>query len=117
MTKARIASDVARNRRNIPIRILLKHPGSAARRGHRLVELQRRIPSCIEIKTFPIEIIEDMDEFLLIDDIGLVKRYTHGHMRGHCEFKAIPDAAKKARYFDMQWDRAEPCQELRRLSP
>jgi hypothetical protein len=113
----RIASDVARNRKNVPIRILLKNPGKAAQLGHRMVELQRRVPSCIEIRSFPFEIIEDMDEFLLVDNVGLVKRYTHGHMRGFCEFRAIPDAAKKARYFDSAWDRAEPCQELRRLSP
>lgn len=113
----RIASDVARNRKNVPIRILIKDPGKAARHGHRMVELQRRLPSCIEIRSFPIETIEDMDEFLLVDNIGMVKRYTHGYMRGHCEFRAIPDAAKKTRYFDTAWDRAEPCQELRRLSP
>src|SRR3990167_3834831 len=41
----RVASDVARNRKNVPIRILLKDPGNAARRGHRMVELQRRLPS------------------------------------------------------------------------
>lgn len=113
----RIASDVARNRKNVPIRILLKDPGKAAKLGHRMVELQRRLPSSIEIRSFPVEIIEDMDEFLLVDNIGLVKRYNHGHMHGYCEFRAIPDAAKKTRYFDSAWDRAEPCQELRRLSP
>lgn len=113
----RIASEVARNRKNVPIRILLKDAGKAARGGHRMVELQRRLPSCIEIRSFPYDIAEDMDEFLLVDNIGMVKRYTHGYMRGHCEFRAIPDAAKKARYFDTAWDRAEPCQELRRLSP
>lgn len=113
----RIASDVARNRKNVPIRILLKDPGKAAQLGHRMVELHHRLPSSIEIRSFPVEILEDMDEFMLVDNIGLVKRYTHGHMRGYCEFRAIPDAAKKTRHFDLAWDRAEPCQELRRLSP
>lgn len=113
----RIASDVARNRKNVPIRILLKNPGKASRQGHRMVELQRRLPSSIEIRSFPIDVIEDMDEFMLVDNIGLVKRYTHGQMRGHCEFRAVPDAAKKSRYFDTVWERAEACQELRRLTP
>lgn len=110
-------SDTARRCKNLPIRILLKDPSKAAHLGHRLVELQRRLPSFIEMRNFPIDVGDDNEEFVLFDNIALLKRYTHGYMRGYCEYRAIPDAGKKARYFDLAWDQAEPCHELRRLTP
>ncbi|HVK98248.1 MAG TPA: hypothetical protein VM553_00475 [Dongiaceae bacterium] len=111
-----IASSVCRQRRNCTLQILLKNADKASRLGHRLVELQKRLPSSIEIRSLPEEYEETNDEFFLVDDIALVKRFAIGYMRGHCEFRSIPDAVKKARWFGEVWERSEPCQELRRLS-
>jgi hypothetical protein len=112
----KVASAVCRQRRNCTIQVLLKNADKAARFGHRLVELQKRLPSSIEIRSVPAEYEEANDEFFLVDDIGLVKRFALGYMRGHCEFRSVPDAVKKARWFNEIWERSEPCQDLRRLS-
>lgn len=112
----RVASEIGRNRKHCEIQILIKDADKATKLGHRLVELHRRLPSSIHIRQLPRDYLEETDEFMLVDDIGLVKRYTIGYMQGCCEFKCIPEAQKKARFFNSVWQRSEPCQDLRRLS-
>jgi len=112
----KVASEVCRQRKNCTISILLKNPDKAVRFGHRLVELQKRLPSSIEIRSIPAEYEENTDEFFIVDDIAMVKRFALGYMRGHCEFRSVPDAVKNARLFNEIWERSTPCQELRRLS-
>lgn len=109
------ASQVCRQRKNCTLHVLLRSADKATRFGHRLVELQKRLPSSIEIRSIPEEYEEANDEFLIVDDIGMVKRFALGYMRGHCEFRAVPDAVKKSRWFNEIWERSEPCQELRRV--
>ena len=110
----RIASTICRQR-NCTLSILLNNADKCVRFGHRLVELQKRLPSSIEIRDIPAEYGEMNDEFIIVDDIAMVKRFALGYMRGHCEFRSIPDAVKNARLFNEIWDRATPCQALRRL--
>lgn len=112
----KIASAICRQRKNCTISILLKNPDKCVRLGHRLVELQKRVPSSIEIRSVPEQYGELTDEFLVVDDIAMVKRFALGYMRGHCEFRSVPDAVKNARLFNEIWERSGPCQELRRLS-
>lgn len=111
-----IASQICRQRKGCTLSILLKNPDRCVRLGHRLVELQKRVPSSIEIRDVPDDYEQLNDEFLIVDDIGMVKRFALGHMRGHCEFRSVPDAIKNARLFNEIWERSEPCQALRRLS-
>ena len=96
--------------------ILLKHPNKASKHGHRLVELQKKLPSKVEIRSLPQEYQDMTDEFLIVDDIAIVKRFAVGFMRGHCEFRAVPDAVKYSRQFSEIWQRSLPCQELRRIN-
>lgn len=110
------ASRIGRTLRQCPINVLLKDPDKASRMGHRLVELHRRLPSSIHLRQLPKDYEDVTDEFLIVDEIALMTRFVMGYMQGRCEFKAIPDAHKKARFFDEIWQRSEPCQELRRLS-
>ena len=112
----KIASEICRQRKQCNIYILLKNPDKCVRFGHRLVELQKRVPSSIEIRGVPEEYDQMNDEFMVVDDIGMVKRFALGYMRGHCEFRSVPDAVKNGRLFNEIWERSEPCQELRRLS-
>ncbi len=111
----RHASRIGRQVKNCSIDILIKKPDKAARLGHRLVELHRRLPSSIHIRQLPSDYEENTEEFMIVDEIGIVRRFTMGYMQGNCEFKSIPDALKKTRFFDEIWQKAEPCQELRRL--
>lgn len=102
--------------RGCHVSILLKDPNKAAKHGHRLVELQQRLPSCVEIRSLPREYEDMSDEYIIVDEMGMVKRFSIGYMRGSCEFRAIPDAVKYGRQFSDIWERSLPCQELRRLS-
>ncbi len=110
-----IISTICRQRKNCALYILLKNPDKCARLGHRLVELQKRLPSSIEIRSIPEQYEQMNDEFMVVDDIGMVKRFALGYMRGHCEFRSVPDAIKNGRLFNEIWERSEPCQVLRRL--
>jgi hypothetical protein len=110
----KIMSDIARNRKRCTIQILIRSPEKAAKCGHRLVELQKRLTSAIQIHSIP-ENEANNDEFMVIDDIAITRRFTMGFMHGNCEFKAIPEAQKKSRSFDLIWQQSNPCQEFRRL--
>ncbi|MGB3620507.1 hypothetical protein FT643_00475 [Ketobacter sp. MCCC 1A13808] len=109
-------SAACRTQRNCTLSILLKDANKTAKFGHRLAELQKRIPSLVEIRSLPREHQDMNNEYLIVDDIAMVKRFALGHMRGHCEFRSIPDAVKFGRQFSEIWEKSLPCQELRRLS-
>jgi hypothetical protein len=111
----KITSKIGRQSKLCEIQILIHHPDKPSRLGHRLVELHRRLPSSILIRELPEDYDSLQDEYLIVDEIGLVKRHVMGYMQGTCEFKSIPDALKRARLFDEIWQRAEPSQSLRRL--
>ncbi|RLT97347.1 hypothetical protein [Ketobacter sp.] len=105
-----------RDHRGFSVSILLKDPNKAAKLGHRLVELQKRLPTRCEIRSLPREYEDMTDEYMIVDDLGMVKRFALGSLRGHCEFRAVPDAVKYAREFNEIWARGMPCTELRRLA-
>ena len=111
----KIMSDVARNRKHCKIQILIQSPEKAAKSGHRLVELQKRLTSAIQIHSIPEGEANNNDEFMVIDEIAITRRFSMGFMQGNCEFKAIPEAQKKSRFFDLIWQQSHPCREFRRL--
>lgn len=105
-----------RENRLCTLSILLKDANKVAKLGHRLVELQKRLPSLIEIRSLPRDFHDRTDEFFIVDELAMVKKFALGRMRGHCEFRSIPDAIKFSRQFNDIWERSQPCLELRRLS-
>ena len=110
----KIVSDIARNRTRCKIQILIHSPNKAARSGHRLVELQKRLTSAIQIHSIP-EGEESNEEFVIVDNIAITRRFNMGYMEGNCEFKSTQEAQKKTRLFDRLWEKSHPCQEFRRL--
>ena len=111
-----LLSPLFKEHRGFTVNIILKAPDKAAKLGHRLVELQKRLPTRCEIRSLPREYEEITDEYLIVDDMGMVKRFALGNMRGHCEFRSVPDAVKYGRQFNEIWERSQPCTELRRLA-
>ena len=109
-------SPLFRDRRGFSVSVILKDANKAAKLGHRLVELQKRLPTRCEIRSLPREYEDMTDEYLIVDDQGMVKRFALGTLRGHCEFRAVPDGVKYGRQFNDIWERSLPCTELRRLS-
>ena len=108
-------SQVCRRNRDSHVQILLKDANKAVKQGHRLVELKKRLPSHIDMRLLSAEFADMNDEYLLVDDIALVKRFAQGTLRGHCECRAIPDAAKYARQFNHIWEHCLPCRDLERI--
>ncbi|MAR92824.1 MAG: hypothetical protein CML06_18400 [Pseudomonadales bacterium] len=105
-----------KQQRDFRLQILLRDPNRAGKLGHRLVDLQQRLPTRCEIRQLPPEYQYIMDEYMIVDGRGMVKRFALGHLRGHCEFRSVPDAAKYSRQFEEIWERSQPCMELRRLA-
>ena len=105
-----------KKRRGFSVSVILKDPNKASKMGHRLVELQKRLPTRCEIRSLPREYGDMTDEYMIVDDQGMVKRFALGNMRGHCEFRSVPDAVKYGRQFNEIWERSQPCTELRRLA-
>lgn len=111
----KVMSDIGRNRTRCKIQILIQNPSKASKHGHRLIELKKRLTSAIHIHSIPEDESDNAEEFMIVDDIALTRRFTMGHMQGSCEFKSLQEAQKKARQFDAIWQKSDPCQEFRRL--
>lgn len=111
----KIMSDIARNRSRCKIQILIQNPNKASKHGHRLIELKKRLTSAIQIHSIPEDDTDNTDEYMIVDEIALTRRFTMGHMQGNCEFKSTLEAQKKSRQFDAIWHKSDPCQEFRRL--
>lgn len=104
-------------RRGPPARVLvLIHSSSAViSRGHRLLELARRLDSKIEIRVVPAELAEDRHTAVLADERGFFL------MPDHTEYQALANeydpvqAARLAERFDYLWNRSHTDPELKVL--
>jgi len=104
-------------RRGPPARlmVLIHSSSSAISRGHRLIELARRLDSKIEIRTVPSEIAEDNHSCVITDEKGFFL------LPDHHEYQALSNrydpvqAGRLAERFDYLWNRSETDAELRVL--
>ena len=103
-----------------PVRVLCGEPGPALRRGHRLIELARRLPSAIEIKVLPETtgaIAEAPgDRVLIADARGYCLRRAANPTRAEVAGDHGAVARQQRRRFDDLWQQAVPSMGLRRLS-
>ena len=108
-------SALARRSRYSDVRILVKDTRAIVQRGHRLLELSRRIPSLVHIQVLA-EHPEMNDDTMVIRDMdGLLFK------PGDSEHQEIVETDSKARTqsyierFDELWERSAPDTQLRRL--
>jgi hypothetical protein len=108
-------SALARRSRYSDVRILVKDTRAIVQRGHRLLELSRRIPSLVHIQVLA-EHPEMNDDTMVIRDMdGLLFK------PGDSEHQEIVETDSKARTqsyierFDELWERSAPDSQLRRL--
>jgi hypothetical protein len=96
--------------------ILLNQPQLAARGGHRLVELGRRLPSRIEFRELlPERIGEAHGECLIVDGRALLVRESMESLAARC-WRDAPTEGRRLREPLMRWwEESPPAQELRRL--
>lgn len=95
--------------------ILLQDPTIVVTRGHRIVELARRISSHIFIHRASEDDQERIDSFLIVDEIGLIHRPHSDRYEGTVEFNNPGEARLLVKDFNNAWERSFPEPELRRL--
>lgn len=109
-------SALARGHRNSEIRLLVLDGRTIAQRGHRLLTLQRRLPSAIRIRRLTLGETEVPENFLIADSSGLLCFDVREPQRAWADFHNVPVAENYRSRFDDWWYRAEEDPELRQLS-
>jgi len=95
--------------------ILLKDPTTAITRGHRIVELARRISSHVFIHRTAEEDQDRIDSFMVVDEVGILRRAHGARFEGTAEFNNPGEARQLLKSFNDIWERSVPEAELRRL--
>ncbi len=95
--------------------ILLKDPTTAITRGHRIVELARRISSHVFIHRVAEEDQDRIDSFMVVDEVGILRRAHGARFEGTAEFNNPGEARQLLKSFNDAWERSVPEAELRRL--
>ena len=97
------------------VRILAQDPSAPVKRGHRLIELGRRISSSIEIRQPHPDYRHHNEAFLIADHCGLITRGFADRYEGTANFYSFIPAQRKLDFFTEVWDRSESHPEFRRL--
>lgn len=107
-------SNLARVSRNSEVRILIRDTKPAIKRGHRLLELSRRLPSIVEIRKFTLDSNELPPHVLLVDDRGVMIRAADEEQdAGFASFDDRALNTSLAQIFDEMWYRSQSDFDLR----
>ncbi|MGB5734344.1 MAG: GNAT family N-acetyltransferase [Thiohalocapsa sp.] len=109
---SRLAVD---RRGHLPVRILLVDAESPLRRGHRLIELSRKLSSAVQIQAVPAEFTEQSDHYLLADDSGYCLRRFNAPNAALVDFKAAAAVRRMQQGFEQLWAQGTVHVGLRRL--
>ena len=108
-------SNLARRSRHKEVRILVSDTRALVQRGHRLLELARRVPSLVHIQVLA-EHPEMNDDVMVIRDMdGLLFKPGDSEHQGRYEPDSRPITEGYVEKFDELWERSVPDVELRRL--
>ncbi|NOX92318.1 MAG: GNAT family N-acetyltransferase [Gammaproteobacteria bacterium] len=97
------------------VNILILDPSEVVAHGHRIVELARRISSHIFIHRADEEDQGHVDTFMIVDDVGIIRRAHNDRFEGLAEFNNPAEARLLLKTFNDAWERSQPEPELRRL--
>jgi len=97
------------------IYILILDPSTVVAKGHRIIELARRISSHIFIHRADEEDQGRVDTFMVVDEIGIIRRAHNDRFGGLVEFNNPGGARLLLKTFNDAWERSQPEPELRRL--
>ncbi len=107
---------ISRRHKVAKIQVLVADPQRAVRDSHRLVELWHRFPSFVDFRQLSDEYNRTREDFLLVDDIGLIRRPDPDSPMAIITFRNLNTGSDRAAWFDEAWSRGTPCVALRRLS-
>jgi len=101
--------------RKAGIRILVQDPAPAVKRGHRLIELSRRLSSSIEIRQPHPDYRHYNEAFLVADGCGFIHRPLADRHEGTTNFHDPVKARRLLDFFTEVWERSHVHPDLRRL--
>jgi hypothetical protein len=106
---------LARQRGDVCLRILLLDSHRTLQRGHRLLELSRRLSTNIQFRSPPPDFQNTGKTFLLCDEAGYFFRPLASRYEGTANFNNPGEVARLKKYFMELWGRSEPDSEMRLL--
>jgi predicted GNAT family N-acyltransferase len=110
-----VVSSLARKSRYSDIKILIQDSSRAVSAGHRLVELQRRLPTHIKLRKITDRNSKPSENFLVADGIGLIVQSVHDPDIQWGNYNNRPLAEDYQKQFEELWQHAEEDPELRKL--
>ncbi|WP_303908697.1 DUF7931 domain-containing protein [Thiohalomonas denitrificans] len=106
---------MARSHSRARVSVLVQDSAKAVNRGHRLVELARRLSSRVEIRK-PVAEYSDLKEtFMVADGRGYFHRIQPDRYEGQARFHDPLQCREYVQRFDEIWQRSHGDRELRRV--
>ena len=110
----RLSGLCLRNRK-ARIRFLVQNPTTPVKRGHRLIELGRKLSSSIEFRQPHRDYQHYNEACLIADQCGLIHRSLADRYEGTANFYDPVGAKRQLDFFTEVWERSESHSEFRRL--
>lgn len=107
--------DIALGSRHAQVRIIVQEPSLVINRGHRIIDLARRLPSYIHIRVPAREHANYNGAFVIADRVGTVFRSLADRYDGNVCFNDPRHADQLGRLFDEMWESATTPADLRAL--
>lgn len=108
-------SQLARRSRYSDIRLLVVHAKPIAQRGHRVLELARKLSTSIQLRRAGCEPEAIIENFMIADDTGVLCYALREPEKAWADFHNRPLAENYAAQFDELWHRSIDDPELRSL--
>lgn len=97
------------------VQIIIQDTRKIIDKGHRIVELARRLSSSISIRKTPPEMKTHAQAFLIADRTGLLYRSVGDRFEGYVQFNDRFECKHLLDFFETTWEHCGPDPELRRL--
>lgn len=110
-----LISALARKSRYTHIHILLVDSTALARQGHRLLSLQRRLPSNIFIRLVSCDPQEIKNNLIIADDCGIICQSIKENKKIWANFNNRPIVTNHATQFDELWNKSTEDKNVRQL--
>ncbi len=114
-TFAAALSELARRHRQSEVRLLVRDIRPLVERGHRLVELARRLSSSVHIRRLDDRVDDGGESYLIADLRGVLCFDNREPESGWADYNNQPLAESFRDRFDQLWERAEESADLRAL--
>lgn len=101
--------------RHARVQIIIQDSRKIIERGHRIIELGRRLSSSIHIRKTPPEMKTHAQAFLIADKTGVLYRTVGDRFEGYANFDDRFECKNLLDFFTAAWEHSAPDPELRRL--